>query len=102
METIQEFKVRLDSLVASILKKDIEDKEFISHKYLLLALHANTERCNLENSMERKSQELVFKKQHRMYQSIEFLLAKKAHEIEANEMYKKIIECQNLVNTCAI
>ena len=102
METIPEFQERLNSLVASINKEDIEYKEFITHKYLLLALHAYTERCLLENTMKEKPLELVFKKQYRLYQSIESLLEKKANELGGNEMYEKIIASQNLVNTYSL
>ncbi len=101
METIQDFKKRLDGLVSSIDNEDAENKEFISHKYVLVGNHSHTERCKLEYKIQDSIQKLAFKKQHRLYQLIESLLEKKAHELTAKEMFTKIKECQDLVNEYA-
>ena len=101
METIQELSKRLDGLISSIKEEDIEDKEFITHKYMVISLHAHTERCTLEASMMTSSQKMAFKKQHHLYKSMETLLKKKAHESTAKEMYQRILECQKLVTDSA-
>ena len=101
METILELKERLDGLISSIKNEDIEDHEFISHKYNILELHAHTERSKLENMMQEKAQKLALKKQYNMYMAMEALLVKKAYESNSNEMYAQIKECQKLVNNYA-
>ena len=101
METIHDLKKRLDGLLSSIEDECVDNKEFISHKYVLVGSHAHTERCKLENKIQDSIQKLAFKKQHRLYQLIESLLEKKAHELTAKEMFTKIKECQALVNEYA-
>ena len=101
METIQDLKKQLDGLVSSIENEDVENKELIAHKYVLVGIHAHTERFKLENKIQASIQKLTLKKQYRLYQSIESLLEKKAHELTAKEMFMKIKECQDLVNEYA-
>ena len=67
METLQELSERIDGLVSSINEQDLSDKEFISHKYMLVSLHAHTERAKLENHMKIKSKKLSFAKQYNVY-----------------------------------
>lgn len=97
METIQELAERLDGLVSSISKDNIDDKEFISHKYLLISLHAYTEKSKIESSALSSRDKLASRKINLIYESIESLLSKKAHESASSEMYQKILECQKLV-----
>ncbi len=91
METIQALSNRLDNLISSIKKDDIANKEFIAHKYMLVSLHAHTERCALETSMLNSIEKMKFNKHYNLYKSIEALLIKKAHESTAEEMYQKIL-----------
>jgi len=100
METIQELSDRIDGLISSINESDANDKDFIGHKYMLVSLHAHTERAKLENHMKVKSKKLSFAKQYNLYKSMEEITNKKANEITAEEMYKAIMECKNLVLRC--
>lgn len=101
METIQDLKKRIDGVVSSIENEALENREFISHKYNVVGMYAHTERHNLENKMQASMQKLAFKKQYRLFQSIESLLERKAHELTAKEMFMKIKECQDIVNEYA-
>ena len=98
METIQELSDRLQGLISSITKDDLDNKDFIAHKYMLVSLHAHTECYKIETEETTNSQKIITNKQYNLYKSIEKLLQKKSHESTAKEMYDKILECQNLVS----
>ncbi|MDH5444811.1 MAG: hypothetical protein OEY52_04590 [Gammaproteobacteria bacterium] len=100
METLQELSERIDGLISSIDEQDLNDKEFISHKYMLVSLHAYTERAKLENNMKIKSKKLSIAKQYNVYKSMEEATSKKAHELTTEEMFKAILECKNMVLRC--
>jgi len=100
METLQELSERIDGLISSIAKEDLNDKEFMGHKYMLISLHAHTERAKLEDKLKRKSTKLTFSKQYNLYKSMEEETSKKAHELTTEEMYKSILECKNRVLRC--
>ena len=100
METLQELSERIDGLISSIKDPDLNDKEFISHKYILISTHAHIERAKLESHIKVKSKKLSFAKQYNMYKSMEEITNKKASELTTKEMYKAILECNDLVKRC--
>ena len=98
METIQELRDQINGLVTSIKEDDIDKKDFISHKYMLISLHVHTERAKLDAAQMTSSQKMAIKKQYNLYSSIEEMFKKKAHTYTASEMYKIILEAQKLIN----
>jgi hypothetical protein len=98
METIQELSDQINSLVSSIKEDDMDKKDFLSHKYMLISLHVHTERAKLDAEQMTSSQLMAIKKQYNLYSTIEAMFKKKAHTYTACEIYKIIIEAQRLVN----
>lgn len=98
METIQELSERIDGLVSSIEQNDIDKEEFLSHKYMIISLHAHTERAKLDAERMSSAQKMAIKKQYNLYCSLEELFKKKAHTYTAREMYTIILKAQNMIN----
>ena len=98
METIQELSNQINDLVSSIKEDDMDKKDFLSHKYMLVSLHVHTERAKLDAAQMTSSQKMAIKKQYNLYSSIEAMFKKKAHTYTASEMYNIILEAQKLVN----
>ncbi|MBN4054326.1 hypothetical protein JYT87_01320 [Nitrospira defluvii] len=96
-ETIQNLRTRINNLVSSIKNEDLNDRAFISHKYMVISIHAYTERARLDAAMMNSREKLAAKKQHNLYRAMEVLLKEKAHKSTPEEMYKKILGCQKLV-----
>jgi len=98
METIQEFSNRIDELISSIKKEDIDSQQFISHEYMLLSLHVYTEREKIDRAKLTNSQKLSSKKLYHLYLSIEQVLSLKANTAKPKDMYNQLIKSQQLVH----
>ncbi len=98
METIQELSDKINGLVSSINEDDMDKKDFLSHKYMLISLHAHTERAKIYAAQMTSSQKIAIKKQYNLYSSIEAMFKQKAHTYTASEMYNIILEAQKLIN----
>ncbi len=96
METIQDLSKRIDILLSSIEKEDLKDQQFIAHKYMVLSLHAHTERCKIEAMSQTKQEKLATKKSYNIYVSIEKLLNLKSNA-QSKELYGQLIQSQNYV-----
>ena len=88
METIQELSNQINDLVSSIKEDDMDKKDFLSHKYMLVSLHVHTEREKLDAAQMTSSQKMVIKKQYNLYSSIEAMFKKKAHTYTINKTPK--------------
>jgi len=100
IESIKELKEAFDGLISSIESENLDDSdytEFVTHKYMVVSLHAHTERCKLDEFLKRSSDKLLYRKQYNLYQSIEAILSKKPHECSSTEMFSKLAECKKLV-----
>jgi hypothetical protein len=100
IESIKELKEAFDGLISSIESENPDDSyyaEFVTHKYITVSLHAYTERCKLDTFLKRSSEKLIYRKQYNLYQSIEAILEKKAHECSSLEMFSKLVKCKKLV-----
>ena len=98
METIQELSNQINGLVSSIKEDDVDKKDFLSHKYMLISLHVHTELAKLGAAQMTSSQRMAIKKQYNLYSSIEAMFKEKAHTHTSGEMYKIILEAQKLIN----
>ena len=100
LESVNKLKEQLDGLISSIENENLNDSDytfFVKHKYLVVNLHAYTERSKLDKFLKRSSDKLLYRKQYNLYQKIEVILSKKPHECSSTEMFSKLIECKKLV-----
>ena len=98
METIQELSDRIDGMISSIGIDDINNGEFISHKYMLLSLHVHTEREIIERGKLTSAEKLSSKKIYNLYLSLEKHLNLKVNTAKTEDMYNHLIESQMLIN----
>ena len=98
METIQQLRDRIDGMILSIQTEDISNKEFMSHKYMLLSLHVHTERENIERGNFKSSKILSSKKLYNLYLSIENILILKVNTAKPEDMYNHLIKSQQLIH----
>lgn len=100
IETIEELHVRLEGLIESLETVDMEEedlaRQFAEHKYLVVALHAHTEKEKLQRNIKSNSEKLKYKKQLNLYQLIENILSPKCNELSVAEMVSKLNECKEL------
>jgi len=96
-ETIQNLRTRINNLVSSIKAEDLNDREFISHKYMVISTQTRAECAKLNAAVMNSREKLVAKKQHNLYRAMQVLLKEKAHKSTPEEMYKRILGCQKLV-----
>jgi len=95
METIQELTKRLEGLVQSINGAE-ENKEFLTHKYLVISLHIHTELEKIKTRKFTSSQKLGNAKLSTLYRAIEIETKEKPHNLAAIEIYNKIISILEL------
>ena len=98
METIQELSDRIDGMISSIRPEDINSKEFISNKYMLLSLHVHTEREIIDRAKLSNSELLSSKKLYNLYASLQKILNLKVNTAEPKDMYNHLIQSQKLIH----
>ena len=101
-ETIRELDERIQGLIESLEKVDMEEedltRQLVKKKFLVLSLHAHTEIEKLQLKISNNSQQMKFKKQLNLYQSIESILSGKCNELSLTEMVDKLNRCKDLVS----
>ena len=97
METVQELSNSLEGLVSSIGEAEKQNKDFLTHKYLLISTHVNSELKEIESKNITNREKLKTLKLLNIYKAIEKELEKKAHESTSKELYNKIIGVLELV-----
>jgi hypothetical protein len=100
IESIKELRERFDGLISSIESENLSNPDYtelVTHKYMLVSLHAHSERCKLDKFLKRSSEKLIYRKQYNLYKNIEAILSKKAHECSSLDMFNKLVECKKLV-----
>jgi len=97
METVQELSNRLEGLVSSIGEAERDNKQFLTHKYLLISLHVDTELKNIESENITSKEKLKIVKLYNTYKSIQQELETKPHQLTSSELYNKVISIAGLV-----
>lgn len=98
-ESIRELDERIFGLIESLSSVDMDEedlaRQFVEVKFVGLSLHAHVEQEKIKSG--KSSEQIKYKKQLNLYQSIDSILAGKCNELSLTEMVDKLHKCKELV-----
>ncbi len=99
-EAFEELNKKVNELVESLGSGDKSlpiYREFITHKYIVLATYAHMEGAKIDSRINNNKEKLKQTKLRNAYKNIEETLSTKAHKLSESEMCERILKCQELV-----